>query len=158
MLKHALSWDYGTTVASHGTTVGDGLLLCLHSCVQALYYRFHHGSNFLLPLEERYYQPVCGTSTRTVLLQGPTVLPCRCERVRVKSGQGEFQLPHTHSSLPFTSSLSPSQERHWRTSPDLRLRPLSSHSNRWDRSLPCPLAMEPGISLSPSLFAPLFCF
>ena len=33
----------------------------------AWYYRTQHGSNFLLPLEERYYRLECGTSARAVL-------------------------------------------------------------------------------------------
>lgn len=52
----------------------------------------------------------------------------------------------------------PTQERRWRTSPDLRLWPLSSHFVRWDHSPPRPLAMDPGISPSPSLFVPFLCF
>ena len=119
---------------------------------RARYYRNQNGSNFLLPLVEQYYRPRCGTSARAVL-------PRSHERVGVKSGQGEFQLRHTHSTLfPHAFSLSPAQERRRRTSPDLRLRPLSSHSDRWDRSPPRPLAMDPGISPGPSLFAPLLCF
>ena len=152
--KLALSWGYDTTVASHGTTAGDGLPCACTAASQAWYYRFHRGSNFLLPLKERYYCPARGTSARAVL-------PRHREQVGVKSGQGEFQLPHTHSTqFPPTSSLSisPAQERRRRTLTNLRLRPLSSHSDRWDRSPPRPLAMDPGISPCPSRFVPFLSF
>ena len=44
--------------------------LCVHSCILgARYYRFHSGSNFLLPLKERYYHPTSGTSALAVLLR-----------------------------------------------------------------------------------------
>ena len=35
----------------------------------ARYYRYFRGRNFLLPLNERYYRPACGTSAWAVLLQ-----------------------------------------------------------------------------------------
>ena len=81
------------------------------------------------------------------------VLPRSRERVGVKSGQGEFQLPHTHSSLsPLRLSLSLAQERRRRSSPDLHLRPLSSDFDWWDHSPPLPLAMEQGFSPIPPFF------
>ena len=98
----------------------------------ARHYRTQHNSNSLLPLEERYYRPRCGTSARAVLPRRHAVLPRSREHVGVKSGQGEFQLPHTHSLAPSLCSSLFSNRCRGRTSPDLHLRPLSSHFNRWD--------------------------
>ena len=148
LFETAFSWVHGTTVAFHGTTA------------RTRYYRNQHGSNFLLPLVEQYYRPRRGTSARAVLPQGHAVLLRSSERVGVKSGQGEFQLPHTHSSFspPVVSlSLSLAEERCRRPSLDLRLRPLSSDPDRWDHSPPLPLAMEQGFSPNPSSFCLFFC-
>ena len=58
----------------------------------ARYFRTQRGSNFLLPPGGAVLPPLCSTSARAVLPHGRG-------RVGVKSGQGEFQLPHTHSSF-----------------------------------------------------------
>ena len=62
-------------------------------------YLFTAAGRAVLPLGERYYRP-SGTTAMTA------VLPHIFERVGVISRQGEFQLPHTHSLLTPTSSLS----------------------------------------------------
>ena len=126
----------------------------------ARYFRTQRGSNFLLPPGERYYY------YRVVLP------PWRCYRDDVRyyraaegawglrAGRGSSNSP-TPIQLFFpmmSLSLSPAQERRRRPSPDLRLRPLSSHSVRWDRSPPLPLAMEQGFSANPSLFGSFFHF
>ena len=138
----------------------EWIALCVHSCILgAWYYHFHHGSNFLLLLEGRYYRPVSGTSARAVLPRGPAVLPRHRGRVGLRAGQGSSNSPiPIHIFSPPRLSLSPAQEWHQRSSPDLSLRPLSSHSVRWDRSPPRPLPMDPSISPSPPPFVPFLCF
>ena len=74
----------------------------------------------------------------------------------VMTRAGEFQLPIPIHCLSL--HVSPSQERRRRPSPDLGLRPLSSDSDRWDRSPPLPLAMEQGLSPNPSPFGLFLCF
>ena len=65
----------------------------------------------------------------------------------VMTREGEFQLP-----IPIHLSLSPHLSRS-RTAlealADLRLRPLSSDSGRWDHSPPLPLAMDQGFPQIP---------
>ena len=125
--------------------------------VWARYYRFgrhgttapQHGTTALV----RYFRSTapCGT---TVSGHGTTA-PSRA-RGGYDSGRG-VPTPHTHS-LSLSLHVSPSQERRRRPSPDLRLRPLSSDSDRWDRSPPLPLAMDQGFSPNPSFSWLFSCF
>ena len=60
----------GFTVLPWQATVLPQELVALrfvHGPLGARYYRYLHGSNFLLPLNKRYYRPACGTSARAVL-------------------------------------------------------------------------------------------
>ena len=122
------------------------------------YYRNHHGSNFfttagravLMPCV-RYFRP----GSTTAMTRGTTT-PSQAGGGQERAG-GVPTPPYPFNSFPHVASLSPAQERRRRTSPDLRLRPLSSHSVRWDRSPPRPLAMEQGFSPNPSLSSLLSC-
>ena len=66
-------------------------------------------------------------------------------------GQGEFLLPHTHSLAPSLCSSLFSNRRRGRALADLPLRGAPLHFLRWNRSPPCPLAMDAGV-------APVPCF
>ena len=141
--------------------LGGAVLPCLFTvlpqrgygttALPARQYLFTTAGRAVLPLGERYYR-ASGTTAMTA------VLPHLSKRVGVISRQGEFHLPHTHSLLTPTSSLSLAQERRRRTSPDLLPQPLPSHSDRWDRSPPRPLAMDAGFSPFPLLLLPCMCF
>ena len=79
----------------------------------------------------------------------------------LRAGRGSSNSPipiHSFSSCCLSLSLSPAHEQCRRPLPDLHLRPLSSDSDRWDRSPPLPLAMEQGFSPNPSLFGSFFRF
>ena len=137
--KLALSWGYGTTVASHGTTATSTTVI------------FTATGRAVLPLCVWYFRP-----------GGTTAMTRGTASSRAGGGQeragGVPTPPYPFNSVsPLCLSLSPAQERRWRTLPDLHLRPLFSHSARWDCSPPRPLAMEQGFSPNPSLFALLFC-
>ena len=99
---------------------------------------------------------LCGSTTRPCGSTAQAEVPRRQGRVGVMTQAGEFQLPIPIHCLSL--HVSPSQERRRRPSPDLRLRPLSSDSDRWDRSPPLPLAMNQGFSPNPSFSWLFSCF
>ena len=115
------------------------------------YYRFgRHGTT----AQVRYFGSTAPGGT-TALGHGTTAPSRECGGYDSSRGG---PTPHTHSFVSLPTSLSLAQERRRRPSPDLRLRPLSSDSDRWDRSPPLPLAMEQGFSPNPSLFGSFVCF
>ena len=167
-LAFCVAWSCGVVLA-RSVLCKDPVFRVLEMCiflssryyrVWSRYYRFgrhgttapHHGTTALV----RYFGSTAPGGT-TVSGHGTTA-PSR-ERGGYDSGRG-VPTPHTHSllSLPTSLSLSLAQERRRRPSPDLHLRPLSSDSDRWDRSPPLPLAMDQGFSPNPSFSWLFSCF